>query len=78
VQKAIDRKSISMDVRVFGSSAASTQDQMCRKEKGKLVKVAKGASKINVTLDNDSMVTFVLVDCMNLNATDYMLCYKME
>jgi hypothetical protein len=49
-----------------------------KNKQGKLLKIAKGAEKIKVTLDNDSVAVFALADCLNLNATDYLLAYKME
>jgi hypothetical protein len=78
-EKSVDGKDIKVEVRVFGNAVTSSQDQMYQKNKqGKLLKIAKGAEKIKVTLDNDSVAVFALADCLNLNATDYLLAYKME
>jgi hypothetical protein len=74
-QKDTARKGITMDVRVMGLAGTTSYDQMCKKEKGKATKFAKGSETIKVKLDDDSIAEFQLKDCVNLNSTEYMLQY---
>ena len=74
--KSVDGKDVTIDLRVTGTAGATTQDEICKKEGGKISDVKKPLDVIKVTLDDDSVAEFKLVDCKNLTPTDYLLVYQ--
>ena len=63
---------ICINVTVYGSAGDTPKDAFLVKGK-----VVKGGGSFQVKLDDDSVVKFVFDSITNLNATDYLVTYKL-
>lgn len=72
IRKEVDQ-SVFVDLHVFGMADDTTKDQFVDNK----ASVIKGGGSITVTLDDDSVVKFVFADIVNLNATDYLVTYRL-
>ena len=68
---------ILVDVHVFGMAGDTTKEEFAIIGPKKNVSVIKGGGSFLVTLDDDSEVKFVFHDIINLNATDYLVTYRL-
>lgn len=76
IRKEIGRP-VFADVNVFGMAGDTTKDDMVTNEKDGLVKVMDGAGSFAITLDDGTVAKFVFDSASNLNATDYMMTYRL-
>jgi len=76
VRKEVDQ-TIFIDLQIFGMADDTTKDQFVTGDSIKNPVVVKGGGRITVTLDDDSVVRFVYDSIVNLNATDYLVTYRL-
>lgn len=69
---------ILLDVTVYGMAGDTTKDEFATVDKeGRPASVVKGGGSFNITLDDDTVVKFVFHGITNLNATDYLVTYRL-
>jgi len=66
-----------LDLTVFGMAGNTTKDEFSKPGDGGGSEVVKGGGSISVALDDDTAVKFVFQEIVNLNATDYMVTYRL-
>ena len=77
VRKEVDQSAVFVDVHVFGMATQTSKDQFATTDPSGNVKVVQGGGSFTVKLDDDSVVKFVFVEVVNLNATDYRVTYRL-
>jgi len=66
-----------VDVRVFGIAGGVTLETFCQRgDDGTVKAVAGGLGNVGVTLDDGTVVPFVVKACQNLNANDFLVTYE--
>ncbi len=75
VRKEVDT-SLFVDIQVYGMAGDTTKDDFASSRNGQ-VQVIKGGGSIVITLDDDTEAKFVFSDLVNLNATDYLVTYRL-
>ena len=76
IRKEVGRP-IFADITVYGLAGNTTKDEFATKDAKGNVEVIKGGGSIAVTLDDDTAVKFVFDGITNLNATDYLVTYRL-
>lgn len=66
-----------VDLQVFGMAGNTTKDEFATTDSKKNVSIINGGGSFSVTLDDDSVVKFVFHNIVNLNATDYLVTYRL-
>ncbi len=72
IRKDVDQP-VFVDMTVFGMAGDTTKDEFVGSDK----QVVKGAGSVQLTLDDDTVVKLVFHDIVNLNATDYLVTYRL-
>ena len=67
-----------VDMTVFGMADDTTKDTFVTKDASGNDVVISGGGSVSVTLDDDSVVKFVFSAIVNLNATDYLVTYRLS
>ena len=76
IRKEID-KPVFVDITVFGMADDTTKDEFQSMKNGKM-EVVKGGEGFNLKLDDDSVASFTFAGVLNLNATDYLVTYRLN
>lgn len=76
VRKEVDQ-SVFVDLQIYGMADDTTKDEFATKDSSGNTIVVSGGGSITVTLDDESVVKFVYDNIVNLNATDYLVTYRL-
>jgi hypothetical protein len=77
VRKELDQSAVFVDMQVYGMAGDTTKDDFAKVDGNGNVQVVKGGGSVSVKLDDDSVVRFVFNGIVNLNATDYLVTYRL-
>lgn len=70
-------KPVFADITVYGIAGNTTKDEFAQLNSSDSMEVVKGGGSVAITLDDGSQVKFVFDSITNLNATDYLVTYKL-
>lgn len=78
IRKELDQSQVFVDMTVYGMAGDTTKDDFTSIDGNGNVTVVKGGGSVIVTLDDDTKAKFVFNGVVNLNATDYLVTYKLS
>ena len=77
IRKELDQSGVFVDMTVYGMANNTTKDDFAKTDKKGNIEVVKGGGSFAVKLDDDSVVKFAFSNITNLNATDYLVTYRL-